>query len=69
MRSPNDEGSQFSKFHFPWNKEEKLVSNSFFREYDLYLKKTLKPVKVVYHPVSYLLHLHISYIYSVGQLN
>ena len=37
MRSPNNEGSQFSKFHFPWNKE--LVPNSFFREYDLYLKK------------------------------
>ena len=39
MRSPNDEGSQFFKFHLPWNKEEKLVSNSFFRVYKLYLKK------------------------------
>ena len=33
MRSPNDEGSQFSKLHFPCNKEERLVLNSFFREY------------------------------------
>ena len=61
MRSPNDEGSQFSKFHFPWNKEEKLVSNSFFREYNLYFKKSLNPFKVVYHLVSCLLHLHIGY--------
>ena len=58
MRSPNDEDSQFSKFQFPWNKEEKIVSNSFFREYKLY-QKTLNPFKVVYHPVSCLLHLHI----------
>ena len=43
MRSPNNEGSQFSKFHFPCNKEESLVVNSFFREYNLYFKK-LKPV-------------------------
>ena len=40
MRFPNDEGSQFSKFHFPWNKEENLASNSFLREHDLYFKKT-----------------------------
>ena len=60
MRSPNDEGSQFSKLHFPCNKEERLVSNSFFGEYDLYLKKkkTLNLFKVAYHPVSCLLHLH-----------
>ena len=59
MRSPNDEGSQFSKLHFPCNKEEKLVLNSFFREYNLYLKKkTLNLFKVAYHPVSCLLHLH-----------
>ena len=57
MRSPNDEGSQFSKSDFPWNKEEKLVSNTFFREYNLYFKKTLNPLKVVYHPVSCSLHL------------
>ena len=46
MRSPNDEGSQFSKLHFPCNKEERLVLNSFFREYNLYLKKktNFKPV-------------------------
>ena len=25
----NDESSQFSKIHFPWNKEVKLVSNFF----------------------------------------
>ena len=43
MRSPNDEDSQFSKFQFPWNKEEKIVSNSFFREYNLYLKKNFQP--------------------------
>ena len=49
VRLPNDEGSQFSKFRFPWNKEEKLVSNSFFREYNLYLKKTLNPFKAVLH--------------------
>ena len=62
MRSPNDEGSQFSKLHFPCNKEERLVLNSFFREYNLYLKKkkpTLNLFKVAYHPVSCLLHLHI----------
>ena len=39
MRSPNDEGSQFSKIDFPWNKEEKLVPNFFFIEYNLYFKK------------------------------
>ena len=68
MRSPNDEGSQFSKLHFPCNEEERLVLNSFFREYYLYLKKkqkkkktkkkTLNLFKVAYHPVSCLLHLH-----------
>ena len=61
MRSPNDEGSQFSKLHFPCNKEERLVLNSFFREYNLYLtkkKKNLNLFKVAYHPVSCLLHLH-----------
>ena len=47
MRSPNDEGSQFSKLHFSCNKEERLVLNSFFREYNLYLKKknNFKPVQ------------------------
>ena len=60
MRSPKDEGSQFSKIHFPLNKEERLVPNFFFREYNLYFKKTLNPFKVVYHPVSCLLHLHIT---------
>ena len=60
MRSPNDESSQFSKIHLPWNKEEKLVFNSFFGEYKLYLKKTINPFKVVYHPASCLLHLHIN---------
>ena len=39
MRFPNNEGSQFSKIHFAWNKEGKLVSNFFFREYNLYFKK------------------------------
>ena len=59
--SPNDEGSQFSKLHFLCNKEERLVLNSFFREYNLYLKKkkTFNLFKVAYHPVSCLLHLHI----------
>ena len=32
-------GSQFSNFHFPCNKEESLVLNFFFREYNLYFKK------------------------------
>ena len=60
MRSPNDEGSQFSKLHFPCNKEERLVLNSFFREYNLYLKKKkLNLFNVAYHPVSCLLHLHM----------
>ena len=61
MRSPNDEDSQFCKLHFPCNKEERLVLNSFFREYNLYLKKktSLNLFKVAYHPVSCLLHLHI----------
>ena len=58
MRFPNNEGSQFSTFHFPWNKEAKLASNSFFREHNLYFKKTLNPFKVIYHLVSCLLHLH-----------
>ena len=39
MRFPKNEGSQFSKFHFPWNKEEKFISNFFFREYNLDFKK------------------------------
>ena len=47
MRFPNDEGSQFSKLHFPCNKEERLVLNSFFREYNLYLKKKQKNFKPV----------------------
>ena len=69
MRSPNDEGSQFSKLHFPCNKEEKLVLNSFFREYNLYLKKkTLNLFKVAYHPVSCLLHLHTSVIHEKKSL-
>ena len=38
MRSTKDEGSQFSKFHFPCNREEKLVFNSFFRECNHYFK-------------------------------
>ena len=68
MRSPNDEGSQFSKFHFPCNKEEGLVLNSFFREYNLYLKKTLNLFKVAYHPVSCSLHLHTHIILLSLQL-
>ena len=59
MRSPNDEGSQFTKLHFLCNKEERLVLKPFFREYNLYLKKTLNLFKVAYHPVSCFLHLHI----------
>ena len=43
MKFPNDEGSQFSKILFPWSKEEKLVPNFFFREYNLYFKKNFKP--------------------------
>ena len=43
MRFPNDEGSQFSKILFPWSKEEKLVPNFFFREYNLNFKKNFKP--------------------------
>ena len=58
MRFPNNEASQFSKFHFPWNKEAKLASNSFFREHNLYFKKTLNSFKVIYHLVSCLLDLH-----------
>ena len=58
MRSPKDEGSQFSKLYFPCNKEERLVLKPFFREYNLYLKKTtLSLFKLAYHPVSCLLHL------------
>ena len=59
--SPNNEGSQFPKFHIPCNKEERFVLNSFFRKYNLYLKKK-KPInllKVLYHPVNFsMLHLH-----------
>ena len=33
------------------------ADNSFFREYNIYFKKTLSPFKVVYHPVKCLLHL------------
>ena len=60
MRFPKNEGSQFPKIHFPWNKEEKLIPNFFFREYNLYFKKN--PFKVVYHRVSCFWHLH-KYIY------
>ena len=45
MRFLNNEGSQFSKFYFPWDKEEKLASDSFFREHNLYFKKTLNPLR------------------------
>ena len=30
MKFPNDEGSQFPRFHFPCNKEERVVLNYFF---------------------------------------
>ena len=67
MRSPNDEGSQFSKLHFPCKKEERLVLNSFFREYNLSQKKqTLNRFKVAYHPVRCLLHLHIKFEIDTG---
>ena len=36
MRPLNKEGSQFPKFHFLCNKEERLVLNLFFKEYNLY---------------------------------
>ena len=36
LRSSNDEGLHLSRFHFPWNKEERVVLNSVFREYNLY---------------------------------
>ena len=39
MWSPDDEGSHFTKFYFPFNKEERLVLNSFFRWYNFYFKK------------------------------
>ena len=28
--------NQFPKFKFPWNKEERVILNSFFKEYNLY---------------------------------
>ena len=49
MRSSNDKGSQFSKFHFPCNNKEKLVLNSFFREYNLH-SKNFKPGKCSLSP-------------------
>ena len=58
MRSLNDEGLQFSKFHFPRNKEEGLVLHSFFRNYTFYSKKAVNLRKVVYHPVSCMLNFH-----------
>ena len=64
MRSPNNEGSQFSKLDFPCNKEERLVLNSFFGDYNLYLKNTLNLFQAAYHPVSSLLHLHSYMIYE-----
>ena len=39
VRFLNDEDSQSSKFHLPCNKEERLVLNSFFGEYNPYFKK------------------------------
>ena len=57
-----------SSLNFPWNMEEKLVPNFFFREYNLYFKKTLNPFKVVYHPVSCLLHLHTNCVKLFGRL-
>ena len=59
MRFLNNEGSQLSKFHFPCNNEEKLVFISFFREFEPLFQKTLNLFQVVYHQVSYLLHLLI----------
>ena len=64
MRFPKNEGSQFPKIHFPWNKEEKLIPNFFFREYNLYFKKN--PFKVVYHRVINIyiyIYIFIYYIY------
>ena len=40
-------------------RKKKLFLIFFFRKYNLYFKKTLNPFKVVYHPVSCLLHLHV----------
>ena len=61
MRSSNDEGLQLPKFHFPWNNEERVVLNSFFREYKPLQKITINLKKVAYHPVSCLLHLQMPY--------
>ena len=44
MRFPNDEGSQFSKFHFPCSKGERWTLYSFFRECKVY-SKTYQPAK------------------------
>ena len=44
MRFPNDEGSQFSKFHFPCSNGERWTLYSFFRECKVY-SKTYQPAK------------------------
>ena len=47
---PSDEGSHLSKLHFSCNKGERWT------------KKPINPLKLVYHPVSCLLH-HYTHIY------
>ena len=44
MRSTNDGGWQLPKFHFPWNKEERVVLNSFFKSI-ISSRNNHKPVK------------------------
>ena len=59
MMYPNDEGSRFPKFHFHCNKEERLVLDPFFRDYNLF-HKSIQLLKEVHHSVSCYLNLHIS---------
>ena len=58
MRSPIDEGWHYGKFYIPCNKEERLILNYFFRDKEdvTPTPNNYKPAKVVYHPVSCLLH-------------
>ena len=45
MKFPNDEGSQFPKFYFPCNKEERVVLNYFFLENTISATNDYKPAK------------------------
>ena len=61
MRPPNDEGSELSRFHCPCIKEkDELYILSL--ESVTSIQTSINVLKVVYHPVSCLLHHYVNQV-------